>query len=360
MLVQKKLLHLSEPFRTESGVLLNRPQVVYDEYGQPDGPVILIAHGGFSDQHAAGRYCAEDPSPGWWDGLIGPGKVFDTDRYRILSVNALGSMYGTTSPVTMNPDSGCRYGPHFPEITMIDMAHFQKAFLDAAGVDEVSLVAGPSLGAMTGLQLAALYPESIGAVVAVAAAGRTPPAAIAMHHFVINTLRMDPQFQAGWYDLGRPLAAMKIVHQFLRINSVHEDLIKTAMWDAVHEGPDAQAERSRAIARYLAATLDIDVRDRDANCYITLLNAMNSYDLGRQAEGYEEGVLRIQCPVLLMNIDTDGEYHVHWAEEVADILNTRTPGQAQVAVIDSPWGHLGCIKEFDQMSESIKRFMVDL
>lgn len=357
MLVQKKLLHLPEPFRTEDGVLLTRPQVAYEEYGRADGPVILIAHGGLADHHAAGRHCAEDPAPGWWDGLIGPGKALDTDRYRILSMNALGSMYGSTSPITMNPETGCRYGPLFPKITLIDMARFQKAFLNAMEVDELCLAAGPAMGAMVSLQLAALYPESVGAVAAVAACGRTPPAAVAMHHFMINTLRMDPQFQAGWYDLGKPLLAMKTVHQYLRINSVHEDLLKAAVWDAVPEGPYAQIDRSRAIARYLVSTLDIDIRDRDANCYIALLQAMNSYDLGRQADGYEEGALRIQCPVLLMSIDTDAEYQMQWAEELADILNTRTPGQAQMALIDSPWGHLGSVMESEQLSERLGRFV---
>lgn len=360
MLVHKQILHLPEPFRTEGGVLLHRPQVVYEAYGRPDGPVILITHGGLSDQHAAGRYCDEDSAPGWWDELIGPGKPFDTERYRILCMNALGSMYGTTSPSTMNPETGCRYGPQFPEITMVDMARYQKAFLDAVGVEELWLVAGPGMGAMLGLQLAALYPESVGAVVAVAGVGRTPPGAIATHHFIINTLRMDPQFQAGWYDLGRPLLAMKTVHQFLRINSVNEDLLKTAIWDAVQDGPEAQCQRSRAIDRYLTATVDVDVRDRDPNCYIALLEAINSYDLGGQADSYEEGVLRIQCPVLLISIDTDADYSLQWAEELADILNTRSPGQAQLALVDSPWGHLGCIKECEQMSEPIRKFVAEL
>ena len=360
MLVQKKLIHLSEPFITENGIPLKRPQVVYEDYGQPDGPVILIAHGALADQHAAGRYCAEDLHDGFWDGLIGPGRVFDTDRYRILCINSLGSMYGTTSPVTLNPDTGCRYGPHFPEITMIDMVRFKKAVLDQLGVSELHLMAGPSMGALQSLQMAALYPEFVGGVVGVAAAGRTPPAAMAIHHFIINTLRMDPAFQAGWYDLGRQLLALKTIHQFLRINAIHEDLITQSMWNAVHDGPHAQLERSRAIARYLAATLDIDIKDRDPNCYITLLNAINSYDLGRDEESYEEGVLRIQSPVLLMNIDTDSEFHMNWAEEVADILNTRTPGQAKVGMIDSPWGHLGSIKEIEQIGESVRRFMAEL
>ncbi|NLO78723.1 MAG: alpha/beta fold hydrolase [Xanthomonadaceae bacterium] len=358
--MQKKLLHLPEPFVTESGVALKRPQIVYDDGGNPDGPVILITHGGFADQHVAGRYCAEDPTPGWWDGLIGPGKAIDTDTFRVLCMNALGSMYGSTSPLTMNPDTGCRYGPHFPPITLIDMARYQKAFLDAIGVEELHLVAGPAMGAMTALQLAALYPELIGAAVAVAGCGRTPPAALAANQFIINVLTMDPAFQGGWYDLVRPLAAMKTVHQFLRIMSVHEDLLKTAVWDAVHEGVQAQAERGRAISRYLTATLDIDVRDRDPNCYITLLGAINSYDLGRDVGDYEAGVLRIQCPVLLLSVDTDTVYRLEWAEEVADILNTRMAGQARIGLIDSPWGHLGSIKETEQLCDFIASFVAAL
>mgnify|MGYP001124158895 CR=1 FL=1 len=360
MVVEKRLIQLPESFATENGVWLKRPTVAYEEYGNPDGPVILLAHGALSDQHAAGRYHSEDGARGWWDGLVGPGRVFDTERFRILSMNSLGSMFGTVSPVTINPDTGCRYGPHFPEITLADTVRLQKAFLDAMGVEELWLMCGPSMGGLQSLQMAALYPEYVGAVVAVAAAGRTPPAAIAMNQFIINTLEMDPAFQGGWYDLGRPLLAMKTVHQFLRIGLTHEDLLKTAFWDAVHDGAQAQAERSRVIARYLVATLDTDVRDRDPNCYIRLLQAVNSFDLGRGCGSYEEGVLRIQCPVLLMNVDTDAVFHVHWAEEVADILNTRTPGQARVSVIDSPWGHLGSIKEIDQIGESIRSFMNDL
>lgn len=360
MLVEKKLIHLPESFVTERGVWLKRPQVAYEEYGRPEGPVIFIAHGALSDQHAAGRYREDDHEPGWWDGLIGPGKVFDTDRYRILCINSLGSMYGSASPITVNPETGCRYGPHFPEISLVDTVRFQKAFLDAMGVEELCLMAGPSMGALQSLQMAALYPEFVGGVIGIAAAGRTPPAAIATHHFIINALVMDPEFQGGWYDLSRPLLGMKIVHQFLRINFAHEDLIKTAVWDAVHDGPHAQEERSRAIARYLTSTVDTDVRGRDPNCYIRVLEAINGYDLGRGAESYEEGVLRIQCPVLLMNIDNDAEFHMTWAEELADILNTRTPGQAHLSMLDSPWGHLGSIQEFDQMVDPIRRFMTDL
>lgn len=357
MIVEKQKLKLSQPFTTESGAVLNAPEVVYEEYGNPNGPVIYIAHGGLSDQHAAGRYSDSDPAPGWWDDLIGPGKVFDTERYRIICSNSLGGMAGTTSARSANPATGHRYGPLFPRITLIDMVRFHKAFLDELGVDSLHLMAGPSMGSLHSLQMAALYPGFVGGVISVATAGRMTPSGMAMHHFMMNAIKMDPDFQGGWYDPSRPLLALKYVHQVMKIYYTHEKIIKMLAWDTVPEGPNSQDTRSAAVNAFIAGTPDIDTRDRDPNCYITLLEAINSYDLGRDAESYEAGVRRIRCPVLLMNVDTDGEFDIAWAEEVAEILNAANAGQAEVVELKSPWGHLGCVREGAQMAEAIAHFL---
>ena len=357
MLVEKQFKELDEPFVTEGGAVLRKPVVAYEEYGNPDGPVILLCHGGLSDQHAAGRYAESDPAPGWWDPLVGPGRVIDTDRFRILAANSLGSMAGTTSPRTVNPDTGCRYGPLFPKITLIDTARFHRAFLEAMAVDRLHLMAGPSMGSLQSLQMAALCPDFVGGVVSVATAGRMTPSGMAMHHFMSNAIKMDPQFQGGWYDVDRPLLALKYIHQVMRIYYTHEDIIKQATWDAVPEGPDSQDRRAQAVNQFLSATPDVDVLNRDPNCYVTLLDAINTYDLGRDCESFEAGVRRITCPVLLMNIDTDCEFQPRWAREVFDVLEAARPGQATLEVLRSPWGHLGCIKEFDQMAEHMGAFL---
>lgn len=357
MLVSKKTLKLSQPFTTGSGVVLKAPEVTYEVYGKPNAPVIYIAHGGLSDQHAAGRYNESDPAPGWWDGLIGPGKAFDTDRYRVICANALGGMFGTTSACSINPDTGHRYGPLFPTLTLIDMVRFHKAFLDELGVERIEVMAGPSMGSLHSLQMAALYPDFVGAVVAVATAGRMPPSGMAMHHLMMNFIKMDPDFQGGWYDTSKPLLALKYIHQTMRIYYTHEKLLKQVCWDPIPEGPQSQDLRARAVNGYLSGTPDLDVKGRDPNCYLTLLTAINSYDLGRDAESYEAGVRRIRCPVLLMNIDTDCEFDISWAQEVADILNAVRPGQARVELLRSPWGHLGCVRETAQMSGHVKEFL---
>ena len=327
MIVKSQVLKLSEPFITEKGDIIAEPVVAYEEYGKKEGPTVLITHGGLSSHHAAGRYSPQDPLAGFWDDIIGPEKAIDTNRYRILSANSLGSMYGSSSPLTLNPDSGTHYGPDFPEITLIDMVRYHKAFLDQMGVSHLFMMAGPSMGSLQALQMAALYPDFVDSVVAVATAGRMTPSGMCIHYFMINALQMDPAFNNGRYEIGTPRLALRLIQQVARIYYTHERFMKERCWDSVPEGKDAQEKRSLNARDYLRTGVEEQIEGRDPNCYIRVLNAINNYDLGRDVQDYELGAQRIKCPVLLINISTDSEFPPHWAEELAEILITRQSGR---------------------------------
>ena len=357
MIVKSRILKLSKPFTTENGDVIEEAAVAYEEYGQKGKPAVFITHGGLSSHHAAGRYDAEDPLAGFWDDIIGPGKTIDTHQYWVLSANSLGGMHGSASPLTVNPDTGKHYGPNFPEITLIDMVRFHKAFLDQIGVSHLAMIAGPSMGSLQALQMAALYPEYVDSVVAVASAGRMTPSGMCIHHFMINALQMDPAFKNGWYEIGTPKVALRLIQQVARIYYTHERFIKEKCWDSVPEGKDAQAKRSHNAWDYLQNGVEEQIEERDPNCYIRVLNAINSYDLGRDVGDYEKGVQRIKCPVLLINISTDAEFPPYWAEELAEILNRKNPDQAQVKIIDSVWGHMGCVQEGKSIGKHITDFL---
>jgi len=361
MIVRTEYKKLSRPFNTEQGGEIKEPVAAYEEYGTKDGPVILITHGGISSHHAAGKYHPDDPLPGFWDAVIGPGKPIDTNRFRILSANSLGSMYGSSSPLSLNPDTGKHYGPDFPKITLIDMTRFLRVFLEEMGVDRLFMIAGPSMGALQALQMAVLFPDFVGSAVTAAVSGRMTPYGMCMHHFMIHALQMDPEFNNGWYQIGKPTLMMRSIHQMVRVYYTSEKIIKQLFWDMVPEGKGSQEKRCQNIKNYLLEGLEEHIKGRDPNCYITILNALNSYDLGRDVDGnYEKGVERIKCPVLLMNISTDSEFPPYWAQEVADILNRKQPGQARMHVIGSPWGHLGCIQEGLKLGKHISQFMDEL
>ena len=183
---------------------------------------------------------------------------------------------------------------------------------------------------------------------------------LSSHHFMINALRMDPEFNHGQYEIGKPKLALNLIQQIARIYYIHERFVKERFWDPVVEGKNAQEKRSLNIAQYLRSGIEEQIEGRDPNCYIRLLNAINGYDLGSGLADYETGVRRIKCPVLLVNISTDSEFPPYWAEALAEILNKTNPGQAQVRTLDSPWGHMGCVQEGKAIGEYISEFLATI
>jgi len=163
----------------------------------------------------------------------------------------------------------------------------------------------------------------------------------------MNTFRADPGFMDGWYPPGTPLAAARIIWQVMKLYYTSEQLFRELC--AQPHAPGAQSRRSARAQAFLTARQDVGSAPYDANCFIASLNAINSYDLGEGFASLEEGVRRIQCPVLLVSVDTDNEFPPREAEELAGILNAARPGQATTALIRSMWGHLGCVQESEQL-----------
>ncbi len=356
LLAVPKTLTLSQPFRTHSGALLLSPVMAYEVYGNPDGPVVLITHGGFQNQHAAGKYAPTDPAPGPWDAIIGSGKAIDTDRYQVLAINSLGSLFGTTGANSINPATNKVYGPDFPKLTMEDMVHFIKAFLDELGITELALAAGPSMGGLQVLQLAALYPKLVKNVVAVAASGRMTPEGIAFHQCLIDMITQDPEFNNGYPGLAASRRLLRLFHMFSRVYFGHESNIKLTAFDTVPDGPDAQQARIENCYHYLTRYLDQQIEGRDLNCYLTILHAVNSYDLGKGMPGFAQGAQRIECPVLIINIENDSEFPPYWGQELADTLNARRPGQATAKSYYTHWGHYGCVFTPEPIAAFIKEW----
>src|SRR5258706_4090070 len=174
-LVEKKSF-IAGNLRLRSGAVLTEITIAYETYGRlaPDGRnAILITHGYTNNQHAAGRYAKSDPQPGWWDGIIGPGKAIDTNRFFVVSSNMLGSSYGSTNPSSPNPATGKPYGPDFPEISVEDIVTAQKALIDALGIKHLAAVAGRSYGGFQVFAWGYLYPELVERLVVVSSGPRS-------------------------------------------------------------------------------------------------------------------------------------------------------------------------------------------
>ena len=180
--------------------------------------MILVCHALSGDAHAAGfspeaaaqstrdGFGADDRDGtagkglGWWDGMIGPGKAFDTDRYFVVSTNLLGGCRGTTGPSSLDPATGKPYGSDFPVITVADMVRTERAFLDELGIERLAAAAGGSLGGMQAFEWSILFPDQIDAVVAIASTHALHPQGMAWNAIAREAIMRDPAWQDGRYD----------------------------------------------------------------------------------------------------------------------------------------------------------------
>src|ERR1700691_4454036 len=219
--VETRYLDLPNPLALECGRELHPVRVAYETYGVLSplrDNAILVCHALSGDAHAAGfsqeataqstrdGFGAEERDGevgkrlGWWDGMIGPGKAFDTDRFFVVSTNLLGGCRGTTGPSSIDPATGRPYGPDFPVITVADMVRTERAFLDVLGIERLAAVAGGSLGGMQALEWAILYPDQVDAVVAIASTHALQPQGVAWNAIAREAIMRDPDWQSGHYD----------------------------------------------------------------------------------------------------------------------------------------------------------------
>jgi len=330
-------------FRLESGELLPALTLAYECYGRLAANrrnAILITHGFTSSQHAAGKHSPADEAAGWWDGLIGPGKAIDTNRYFVVASNMLGSSYGSTAPASINPKTGRRYGPDFPDITLRDMVTAQKAMLDALGVTHLVAVAGPSFGGYQAFQWAVTYPDAMRGIVAVVTAPKGGGGQEA-----VETLRTrfatQPSWNGGWhYDQGGIVETMTALRvETLQRYGTNEVLARTIA-DPVARG----AELRRQAAAWAKAF--------DPNSLVTLRQASVRFDA-------ERDFARIRAKLLYVISRTDKLFPPSIAPGVMDKL-ARAGVQASYVEIDTELGHVASGPEWAKWGPRLQSFLEGL
>ena len=186
-LVQTQYVTFAEPpneMPLDCGGRLGPITLAYETYGELNADrsnVVLIVHALSGDAHVAGRHAPDDPKPGWWDAMIGPGKGFDTARYFVICSNVIGGCRGSTGPSSINPATGRPYGLAFPIITIADMVRAQAHLLDHLGIEQLLSVAGGSMGGMQVLEWATQFPERVRSAIVIASSHMSAAQAIAFN-----------------------------------------------------------------------------------------------------------------------------------------------------------------------------------
>jgi len=387
--VETQHLDLPEPLRLDCGRDLHAVRVAYETYGilspQRDN-VILVCHALSGDAHAAGfakappeegtrdGFGAEDRDGvtgkglGWWDGMIGPGKAFDTDRFFVISTNLLGGCRGTTGPSSTDPATGRPYGSDFPVITVADMVRTERAFLDALGIGRLAAVAGGSLGGMQAFEWAILFPEQVDAVVSIASTHALQPQGVAWNAIAREAIMRDPSWQGGhYYGTGTaPTAGLGVARMvghitYLSALALGEKFGRRLQAVPQRVGDDIRytiTEPEFEVESYLRHQADSFVRRFDANTYLYTSRALTYFDLARQ---YGRGSLAralegVSARTLLIAFSSDWLYPPSGSGEIADAL--RALGKpVEFRVIEAPYGHDCFLLEEARQTPIIRQFL---
>ncbi len=370
-------MHFAAVLPLQSGAQIHDYALSFETYGRLNADrsnVVLICHALNASHHVAGVYAGQDKSEGWWDNMIGPGKPLDTEKFFVIGVNNLGSCFGSTGPMHINPDTGRVYGADFPVVTVEDWVNAQARLLDALGITTLAAVMGGSLGGMQALSWTLQYPERVRHAVVVASAPNLTAENIAFNEVARRAIVTDPDFHGGhFYDRGViPKRGLRIARMIGHITYLSDDVMnekfgrqlrsalgqKTSFDAGPPQGETAPTGGSAVraatnVGAYLYSTQEVEFQiesylrhqgDKfaeyfDANTYLLITRALDYFDPARDHGGdLSQALARATSKFLLVSFTTDWRFAPKRSREIVKALldNRRDVSYAE---IDAPHGH---------------------
>ncbi len=356
----------SRQFALEGGGMLSEVEVAFETWGELDadaGNAVLVCHALTGDAHAAGPSGPGQPTDGWWDDLIGPGKALNTDKYFIVCVNVLGGCQGTTGPASIHPDDGRPYGSRFPVVSIRDMVRTQACVADHLGIFRWLSVVGGSMGGMQVLEWAIMFPERVRSFASIASTAEASPMQIGWSQVGRLAITLDPKWKDGQYydaaDGEGPHEGLMLARRIAQVHYRSDQSMSDRFGRAALDRMDSFRLWDRfQVESYLDHHGQKLARRFDANSYLLLNKAMDLHDVGRGRGGIVSALSRIRGQGLVVSVDSDQLYHPRQQEELCrDLAAADVP--FDFAVVNSDHGHDGFLIEFDQLDPLLGQFLED-
>lgn len=366
-LVEKKFYTFALPpdeMTLESGARLGPVTLAYETYGSlnPDkSNAVLILHALSGDSHAAGYYSENDPKPGWWDIMVGPGKGIDTSKYFVICSNIIGSCLGSTGPASINPQTNKPYGPDFPVVTIGDMVRAQKTLLDHLGIEKLLAVTGGSIGGMQVLEWSVRYPDRIVSAIPLATTTRHSALAIAFNEVARQSIMADPKWNNGDYHAGeRPDLGLAVARMIGHITYLSDESMRLKFGRRLQEKSDLSFnfDADFQVESYLRYQGTKFVDRFDANAFLYITKAADYYDLenlygsGSAVKAFSMA----KAAFLVVSFTSDWLYPTDQSKSLVKALK-KNGLDVSFCEIEAEWGHDAFLLPNERLSTLVKGFL---
>ena len=369
-----KRLALSNDLPLDSGQVLPRVEIAYETYGElaaDKGNAVLVCHALTGDQYVASSHPITG-KPGWWERMVGPGKVVDTNRFHVICANVIGSCMGSTGPASEASD-GKPYGMRFPVITIRDMVRGLIGLLDGLGIERLHTVIGGSMGGMQALSLAANWPDRAARVLAIATTARHSAQNIAFHEVGRQAIMADPNWRGGdYYGGSTPDAGLAVARMAAHITYLSEEGLTEKFGRRLQDRPDGTKgtksfgfDADFQVESYLRYQGSGFTQRFDANSYLYITRAMDYFDLaeehgGKLADAFVgHGLTSVNTKgarFCVISFDSDWLYPTAESRHIVHALNA-AGAPVSFVELSAPFGHDSFLLDVPALDRVMKGFI---
>jgi len=343
------------------------PEVVvaYESWGtlsKIHDNAVLVFTGLSPSAHACSS--VEDPTPGWWEYMIGPGKPIDTNRFFVVCVNSLGSCFGSTSPSSINPKTGKQFCMDYPELTIEDIAKAGHHAMQEIGVDHLCVVVGASMAGMSSLAYALQYPDEVDHLVTISSACRSLPLAIAMRSLQREIVRCDPDWKNGCYEPDEEPKNGMVLARKLGLMSYRAAEEWNLRFSRARVDSKRQTKDKFGIEFEVESYLDYNahkfVDEFDANSYLYLSRAMDLFDVAEHGGSVNAGLAKIHAKkTLVIGVKTDILFPLEQQEEIYNGIN-KAGRNVEFVRLPSINGHDSFLIDEEHFAPVVQKFFAEI
>jgi homoserine O-acetyltransferase len=364
--ITPKILSFAEPLSLQSGASIANYELVVETYGQLNAAkdnAVLICHALNASHHVAGIN-HDDSTVGWWDNMVGPDKPVDTNQFFVIGINNLGSCFGSTGPMSINPATQKPYGASFPVVTVEDWVNAQARVADHFGIDKFAAVMGGSLGGMQAMAWGLMYPDRVANCVVIASTPKLSAQNIAFNEVARSAILSDPDFHGGDYYAHnvKPRRGLRVARMIGHITYLSDDdmaekfgrELKRAEGDsdAYNFSFDVEFE----VESYLRYQGEKFADYFDANTYLLITRALDYFDPAKKyGDDLSQAMAQIKAKFLVVSFSTDWRFAPERSREIVKALLDNKL-DVTYAEIDAPHGHDAFLLEDPRYHQLVKAY----